>query len=213
MVKGESTSALTTPSKRLERSSTCTSGTKHHTPHGHYIIVSALPACAHVQVIIRDHSNYQQQLFDDIMAEWQPLTSQDILVISYGGWYPRFVWGSDQACHLLLKAPKGTFRLHPEHLKQLLLSESCPCLESQAQMTSAVGLTVPYWNKRSVIGVLEGISRPHAPPVPKQAGHMAGAGHMESLHATAFRGSPWIRFRVSHLHAQAHSPCVSPTLL
>ena len=49
-----------------------------------------------LQVVIRDHSYYQQQLFDDIMAECQPLTSRDILLISYGGWYPRFGDGDDQ---------------------------------------------------------------------------------------------------------------------
>ena len=51
---------------------------------------------ASLQVIIRDHSYYSQDLYDAIMAEWAPLTEKDILVISYGGWYPRFAWQSDQ---------------------------------------------------------------------------------------------------------------------
>ena len=49
-------------------------------------------------MIIRDHSYYSQPLYDAIMAEWEPLTEKDILVISYGGWYPRFVWQEDQVC-------------------------------------------------------------------------------------------------------------------
>jgi len=48
-----------------------------------------------LQVIIRDHSYYSQELFDDIMSEWQPITEKDILVISYGGWYPRFGFDAD----------------------------------------------------------------------------------------------------------------------
>ena len=49
-----------------------------------------------LQVIIRDHSYYSQDLYDAIMAEWAPLTEKDILVISYGGWYPRFAWNTDE---------------------------------------------------------------------------------------------------------------------
>lgn len=56
-------------------------------------------------MIIRDHSYYSQPLYDAIMAEWEPLTDKDILVISYGGWYPRFVWQSDQVRQAKVSRP------------------------------------------------------------------------------------------------------------
>ena len=58
-----------------------------------------LHACddaAGLQAAVRDHSWYNESLYDDIMAEFQPLTSKDVLVISYGGWYERFQWDSAQ---------------------------------------------------------------------------------------------------------------------
>ena len=53
-------------------------------------------SAAGLQAAMRDHSWYNESLYDDIMAEFQPLTKQDILVISYGGWYERFQWDSAQ---------------------------------------------------------------------------------------------------------------------
>ena len=71
----------------------------------HWVLHGSQLTAGLLQVIIRDHSYYSQALYDAIMAEWEPLTDQDILVISYGGWYPRFVWQSDQVwtcacCHV-----------------------------------------------------------------------------------------------------------------
>ena len=58
--------------------------------------VSARDGAAGLQAAVRDHSWYNESLYDDIMAEFQPLTKQDILVISYGGWYDRFQWDTAQ---------------------------------------------------------------------------------------------------------------------
>ena len=57
---------------------------------------SAYDGAAGLQAAMRDHSWYNESLYDDIMAEFQPLTKQDILVISYGGWYDRFQWDTAQ---------------------------------------------------------------------------------------------------------------------
>ena len=58
--------------------------------------VSACDSAAGLQAAVRDHSWYNESLYDDIMADFQPLTDKDILVISYGGWYDRFQWDTAQ---------------------------------------------------------------------------------------------------------------------
>ena len=57
---------------------------------------TARDGAAGLQAAVRDHSWYNESLYDDIMAEFQPLTDRDILVISYGGWYERFQWDTAQ---------------------------------------------------------------------------------------------------------------------
>ena len=75
-------------------------------------------SAAGLQAAMRDHSWYNESLYDDIMAEFQPLTKKDILVISYGGWYERFQWDSAQVlspCALALISLQNLWGL----LKQL----------------------------------------------------------------------------------------------
>ena len=60
---------------------------------------------------MRDHSWYNENLYDDIMAEFQPLTSKDILVISYGGWYERFQWDTAQVLSPCIPPPISDHRL------------------------------------------------------------------------------------------------------
>lgn len=42
------------------------------------------------QVIIRSFGTYQAQLWDDIFAEFAPLTERDVILVNFGAWYPRF---------------------------------------------------------------------------------------------------------------------------
>ena len=66
--------------------------------------VTACDRPAGLQAAVRDHSWYNESLYDDIMAEFQPLTNKDILVISYGGWYERFQWDTAQVPFLCLRS-------------------------------------------------------------------------------------------------------------
>ena len=43
-----------------------------------------------------------------------------------------------------------------------------------------------------VAGGVERIPGSHDPPVPREAGHMAWAGHLEGIHSPALRGSIWL---------------------
>ncbi|CAL8469668.1 g9209 [Coccomyxa elongata] len=42
------------------------------------------------QVIIRSFGTYQAQLWDDIFAEFAPITEKDVILVNFGAWYPRF---------------------------------------------------------------------------------------------------------------------------
>lgn len=42
------------------------------------------------QVIIRSFGTYQEQLWDDIFAEFAPITEKDVILVNFGAWYPRF---------------------------------------------------------------------------------------------------------------------------
>ena len=43
-----------------------------------------------LQVIIRSFGTYQAQLWDDIFAEFAPITENDVILVNFGAWYPRF---------------------------------------------------------------------------------------------------------------------------
>lgn len=43
-----------------------------------------------LQVIIRSFGTYQAQLWDDIFAEFAPITEKDVILVNFGAWYPRF---------------------------------------------------------------------------------------------------------------------------
>ena len=56
------------------------------------------------EIHVRCFGRYNASLWDDIFAELPPLTAQDVIIINFGAWYPRFnfneprVWLSAQSC-------------------------------------------------------------------------------------------------------------------
>ena len=38
----------------------------------------------------RAYGRFNLSLWDDVMAEFQPLTEEDVIVVSFGAWYPRY---------------------------------------------------------------------------------------------------------------------------
>ncbi len=48
------------------------------------------------QVYVRDFGVYNQTLFDDLLSDFAPLRSDDVLLLNWGAWYPRFAWGSSE---------------------------------------------------------------------------------------------------------------------
>lgn len=53
------------------------------------------------QVYVRDFGVYNQTLFDDVLSDFAPLRSTDVLLLNWGAWYPRFSWGSGEVCPFL----------------------------------------------------------------------------------------------------------------
>ena len=38
----------------------------------------------------RAYGRFNLSLWDDVMAEFQPLTEEDVIVVNFGAWYPRY---------------------------------------------------------------------------------------------------------------------------
>ncbi len=42
------------------------------------------------QVYLRAFGRFNLTLWDDVMAEFEPLTERDVIVFNFGAWYPRY---------------------------------------------------------------------------------------------------------------------------
>ena len=42
------------------------------------------------EIHVRCFGRYNSTLWDDVMAELPALTEQDVIIINFGAWYPRF---------------------------------------------------------------------------------------------------------------------------
>ena len=50
----------------------------------------------------RAYGRFNLSLWDDVMAEFQPLTEEDVIVVNFGAWYPRYnIYESGYAAHIL----------------------------------------------------------------------------------------------------------------
>lgn len=38
----------------------------------------------------RAYGRFNLSLWDDVMAEFQPFTEEDVIVVNFGAWYPRY---------------------------------------------------------------------------------------------------------------------------
>lgn len=43
-----------------------------------------------LQVFLRAFGRFNLTLWDDVFAEFQPLTDNDVIVFNFGAWYPRY---------------------------------------------------------------------------------------------------------------------------
>ena len=44
----------------------------------------------HVPCTCRAYGRFNLSLWDDVMAEFMPLTEEDVIVVNFGAWYPRY---------------------------------------------------------------------------------------------------------------------------
>ena len=73
---------------------------------------------------LRDFGEYNQSLFDDVLSEFHPLSSNDVLIVNWSAWYHRFQWNANQVM------PSATLQLpcsisvgiHPSCTASLQLS-------------------------------------------------------------------------------------------
>lgn len=49
-----------------------------------------------LSVHIRDMGTYNDTLLGDLLSDFNPLQADDILLINWGAWYPRFAWNQNQ---------------------------------------------------------------------------------------------------------------------
>ena len=42
------------------------------------------------EIHVRCFGRYNSSLWDDVMAELPALTEQDVIIVNFGAWYPRF---------------------------------------------------------------------------------------------------------------------------
>ena len=42
------------------------------------------------KIVIRSFGTYNSQLWDDVMSDFAPLTAQDVVLVNFGAWYPRY---------------------------------------------------------------------------------------------------------------------------
>ena len=40
--------------------------------------------------VCRAYGRFNLSLWDDVMVEFQPLTDEDVIVVNFGAWYPRY---------------------------------------------------------------------------------------------------------------------------
>ena len=50
---------------------------------------------------MRCFGRYNASLWDDVFAELPVLTAQDVMIINFGAWYPRFNFNEPRVCLLL----------------------------------------------------------------------------------------------------------------
>ncbi len=55
------------------------------------------------QVVVRDFGVYNQSLFDDVLSDFAPLRSSDVLIVNWSAWYPRFSWDQKEVGGYLQK--------------------------------------------------------------------------------------------------------------
>ena len=44
----------------------------------------------HAQVFLRAFGRFNLTLWDDVFKEFEPLTDQDVIIVNFGAWYPRY---------------------------------------------------------------------------------------------------------------------------
>lgn len=83
-----------------------------------------------MQVYIRNFGLYHLQLFDDMLADLQPLQPSDVIMLNFGAWYACWVAAQPQhnsVCmapghNELYQAVSGSITTLAAHLQALLLS-------------------------------------------------------------------------------------------
>ena len=85
----------------------------------------------------RAYGRFNLSLWDDVMAEFQPLTEEDVIVVNFGAWYPRYNIHESGWVACLHCIP----RLMPVNLASFFLEMNCPqtCRASIRQYSTASG--------------------------------------------------------------------------
>ena len=68
------------------------------------------------EIHVRCFGRYNSSLWDDVMAELPPLTEQDVIIVNFGAWYPRFNFNEPRVTHsaLALAAPWSCRAVHAQ---------------------------------------------------------------------------------------------------
>ncbi len=55
------------------------------------------------EIHVRCFGRYNASLWDAVFAELPPLTAQDVIIINFGAWYPRFNFNEPRVCSHVMK--------------------------------------------------------------------------------------------------------------
>lgn len=64
------------------------------------------------EIYVRCFGRYNSSLWDDVFAELPPLTEQDVIIINFGAWYPRFNYNEPRVGHSVVLCSLQVARHH-----------------------------------------------------------------------------------------------------
>ena len=83
------------------------------------------------EIHVRCFGRYNSSLWDDVMAELPALTEQDVIIVNFGAWYPRFNFNEPRVTQPALALPASC--------SHLVLSRTClACSSSRCQLCAKV---------------------------------------------------------------------------